>query len=228
MNGKIISLIILVVILIIFFFLACSCTPTQEDKEDLSLFLRATRFIDSDHPGIVKKALELTKDCDTEDEKVKALFEFVRDSSNDKRCESFIASEILECGGNSCRQRSILLAALCRAVGIPARLHLQRVTIRDWKTEEGEIIKNYTFAHGITGVFLINAWRLYESVGNKDKWIIWTQDEKRGSEMPVEFYPDRDCLFQADEKIIIETLPVNFADRTEKMIELIERIDSGQ
>ncbi len=228
MNSKIIPIIILVIIIILFLFLAYSCIPAQEDKEDLSLFLRATRFIDSDHPGIAKKALELTKDCNTEDEKAKALYEFVRDSYNDSRCESFIASEVLECGGNSCRQRSILLAALCRTVGIPARLHLQRVTIKDWKTEDGEIIKNYTFAHGITGIYLVGRWSLYESVGNEDKWIIWTQDEKRGSEMPIEFFPDRDCLFQPDEKIIIETLPVNFPDRTEEMIELIEKIDSGQ
>ena len=90
------------------------------------------------------------------------------------------------------------------------------------------INKNFTFAHGITGIYLIGAWRLYESVGNRDKWIIWTQDEKRGSEMPIEFYPDRDCLFKPDEKIIIETLPVYFADRTEEMIELIKKIDLGQ
>jgi hypothetical protein len=228
MNSKIISFIILVIIIILFLFLAYSCIPAQEDKEDLSPFLRATRFIDSNHPRVVKKALELTNDCETEDEKVRALFEFVRDSYNDSKCESFIASEVLECGANSCRQRSILLAALCRAVGIPARLHLQRVTIKDWKAEDGEIIENLTFAHGITGIHLIGTWRLYESVGNKDKWIIWTQDEKRGSEMPVEFYADRDCLFQPDEKIIIETLAVNFADRTEEMIELIEKIDSAQ
>lgn len=226
MNSKVISIVILVIILILFLFLAYSCTPAPEDKEDLSEFLRATHIIDSNHPRIVKKASELTKDCQIDVLKAKALFEFVRDSYNDNRCESFIASEVLECGGNSCRQRSILLAALCRAVGVPARLHLQKVTIKNWKKGDGEIIENYTFAHGIVGIFLSEAWHLYESVGNKDKWIVWTQDEERGSEMPIEFYPDRDCLFQADEKIIIETLPVYFADRTKEMTDLIEKIDS--
>jgi len=46
--------------------------------------------------------------------------------------------------------------------------------------------------------------------------------------MPVPFFPDRDCLFKPDERIIIETLPVFFADRTKEMVELIEKIDSGK
>lgn len=190
-------------------------------------FLTSTHFIDSDNSEIASKAKALTKGCRSDVEKARMLFEFVRDSYNKNQCESFIASEILECGGNSCRQRSILLAALCRAVGLPARLHLQKVTIRNWKDRNGNII-DISFAHGITGIFLKGEWHLFESVGNREKWLIWTQDEKRGSEMPVEFFPDRDCLFQPDEKIIIETLPVYFADRTEEMIKLIEKIDSGE
>lgn len=199
----------------------------QQEKEELSQFLKSTRFIDSDSPKIFKKAVDLTKDCKNNIKKAKALFEFVRDSYNDNGCESFIASEVLECGGNSCRRRSILLAALCRAVGIPARLHLQKVTIKSWEKEDGSI-EDITFAHGLTGIFLNGTWHLYESVGNRDKWIIWTQDEKRGSEMPVKFCPDSHSLFKSDEKIIIETLPVYFADRTKEMIELIEKIDSGK
>jgi len=65
-------------------------------------------------------------------------------------------------------------------------------------------------------------------VGNRAKWLVWTQDERRASEMPVPFFPDRDCLFKPDERIIIETLPVFFADRTKEMVELIEKIDSGK
>lgn len=199
----------------------------EQNKEDLKEFLISTSFVDSDNSKIINKANALTEGCRTDVEKARVIFEFVRDSYNTNQCESFIASEILECGGNSCRQRSILLAALCRAAGIPARLHLQKVTIKDWKDRNGNIM-DISFAHGITGIYLNGKWHLYESVGNKDKWIIWTQDEKRGLEMPVEFFPDRDCLFQPDEKIIIETLPVYFSDRTEEMITLMERIDSGK
>lgn len=196
-------------------------------RKSLSEFLRPTTFIDSDNPKIRKKTRELTRSCESEIEKARRVFEFVRDSYNDNPCESFMASDILECGGNLCRQRSILLAALCRAAGIPARLHLQKVTIKNWRHPDGQV-KDVTFAHGLTGIYLNGRWHIYEPVGNRDKWIVWTQDEKRGSEMPVKFRPDRDCLFKSDDKVAIETLPVSFADRTIEMIEMIERIDSGK
>jgi len=199
----------------------------QQNKSDLTRFLKSTHFIDSNNPKIIAKAKELTIGCKTDAEKTKALFEFVRDSHNSNRCESFIASEVLECGGNSCRQRSIFLAALCRAVGIPSRLHLQKVTLKNWKNEDGTI-GDITFAHGLTGIYINGNWHLYESVGNKKKWVIWTQDEQRASEMPAKFYPNRDCLFKPDKKIIIETLPIYFADRTKEMINLIKKIDNGK
>lgn len=97
--------------------------------------------------------------------------------------------------------------------------------MENWKKSDG-VVNDVTFAHGITGIFFNGNWHLYEVVGNRDKWIGWTQDEKRGLEMPVEFYPDRDCLFQQDEKIIIEILPIYFADRTEEVVGLIEKIDN--
>jgi transglutaminase-like putative cysteine protease len=199
-------------------------TQAQQNNEDLSEFLKSTHFIDSDNPIIIAKAKELTKGCTTETEKARALFEFVRDSYNDNPCASYIASETLECGGNSCRRRSILLTALCRAAGIPARLHLQKVTIKNWKNEDGTT-QDLTFAHGLTGIYINGNWHLYESVGNVDKWIIWVQDENRASEVPVKFHPDQDCLFPLDGKILIETLPIHFADRREEMIKLIEKID---
>jgi hypothetical protein len=199
----------------------------QQDKDDLSRFLQPTKFIDCNNLKIIAKAKELTKDCTTDVKKARALFEFVRDTNNDNICESFVASDVLACGGNSCRKRSILLAALCRAVGIPARLHLQKVTIKNRKMEDGTV-QDVTFAHGITGIFFQEKWRLFESVGNAEKWLIWTQDESRASEAPVEFQADRDCLFPSDNKILLETLPVHFADRTQEMIELIEKIDKGE
>jgi hypothetical protein len=196
-------------------------------KKGLSEFLRPTTCIDSDNPKIRKKTRELTRNCKNEMEKTRILFEFVRDSYTGNSCESFVASEILDCGGNLCRQRSILLAALCRAARIPARLHLQKVTVRNWKHPDGHVA-DITFAHGLTGIYLKGRWHLYEPVGNRDKWMAWTQDERRGSEMPVKFRPGRDCLFKSDEKIVIQTLPVSFADRTSEMVEMIEIIGTGR
>lgn len=200
--------------------------PASDTGEDLSPFLAPAKFINSDHPVIMKKAQELTAGCSSTEEKAEKLFEFVRDTYTTGDCPSFVASEVLKCGGNSCRQRSILLAALCRAAGIPARLHLQKVTLKNWRQEDGTVIADNVFAHGITGMFLRGRWLLYETVGNGEKWRVWTQDEARVKEMPVPFSAKRDCLFQADDRILIETLPEFFADRTPELISLIERIDN--
>jgi len=97
---------------LVIFFLFFLCGFSPQAKEDLSEFLKPKHFIDSNNPKIIAKATELTKGCKTEAEKVKELFEFVRDTNNDNICESFVASDVLECGGNSCRKRSILLTAL--------------------------------------------------------------------------------------------------------------------
>ncbi len=212
----------------VFCALALNGAPTMAVEEDLSPFLAPAKFIDSGHPAIVNMAKDLTAGCVSAEEKARRLFEFVRDSYTTDECPSFVASEVLKCGGNSCRQRSILLAALCRAAGIPARLHLQKVTLKNWRQEDGTVIADYIFAHGITGIHLRGRWLLYETVGNGEKWRVWTQDEARVKEMPVPFSAERDCLFKADDRILIETLPVFFADRTPELISLIERIDGGK
>jgi hypothetical protein len=188
-------------------------------------FLKPTRYVDSDHPAIRDKAKELTKDCTTDVKKAKALYEYVRDSNNNKPCSTLVASEVLACEGNSCRGRSILLTALCRAVGIPARLHYQKVSIKGWKDPRDGGEKDIVFAHGLAGIYLDGDWHLYEVVGNREKWVQWTGDEGRASEMPVEFHPDRDCLFRLEGNMRGEILPVYFADWGEEIEKLIEEID---
>ncbi len=39
-------------------------------------------------------------------------------------------------------------------------------------------------------------------------WIVWTQEEGRGGEMPLSFFADGDCLY-----------------RTEELVALIKKID---
>jgi|GEM_PF-1503425 len=201
-------------------------TINSSANENINIYLKPGIYINSSHPEIIEKAKEITKSCKTDIERAKSLYEYVRDSNNDNECNTFKASEILKCGGNLCYERAILLAALCRAAGIPARLRLQIVTLKEWKKEDGTIIEG-SFAHGITGIKLKNKWHLYEAVGNREKWIIWTQDETRGSEMPVLFYADRDCLFPYDDKVVLEeTIPNVFNDWTEEVEKEIEKVNS--
>ena len=189
-----------------------SCSSVGEQREDLSIFLKPTRYIDSDHPDIVAKATELTKDCETEVEKAKALYEYVRDSHNMEDMEySLLASKTLKNGGRGCFDSAVLLATLCRSVGIPARLHIQKVTLKNRRQEKGEWVDS-VFLHGIIGIYINGEWHLYDTDGFPWKWVFWARDEWRASEMPLEFYPDGNCLFRSIDKAIFETLPVYFVD----------------
>ena len=200
--------------------------PTLLNAEEAGLapYLVATATIDSDNPRIVETARRLTKDRSSPIEQVRALYEFVRDGNTEADCASFTASATLECGGNSCYQRSILLAALARAAGFPSRLHLQRVTIKAWRNGDRPP-RDIVFAHGITGILLDGRWRLLEVVGNPRKWVLWTGNPRRAGEMPLPFSVEDDTLLPSDERITIETLPEFFADRSPEMVALIESLN---
>lgn len=196
-------------------------------KEDLSQYLKSTAYIDSDNPKIAQKAAELTKGCNSDIEKARVLYEFVRDSYTKDVVHFFAASEVLDRGGNLCYQRSTLLAALCRAAGIPARLHLQKVSVKDWCSPGDSQIRDITFAHGLVGLYLGGTWNFYESTGNSYKWFQLTGDEGEAAEMVVRFDPDKDCLFDMSKnpRVTGELLSVHFADWTDELEEIIEQMN---
>ena len=92
-------------------------------------YLKPTRTIDCESGPIREKAGELI--CGVEDtpEKARRVFYFVRDQTKYTMfgdflsLESYIASEILKKGEGYCVQKAVLLVALARASGIPARLY---------------------------------------------------------------------------------------------------------
>jgi hypothetical protein len=207
--------------IILISYLAVQGRASAEKPEATQPYLVATPTIDSDHPSIVATARRLTADRSSPVEQVRALYEFVRDGNTEGACASFTASVVLGCGGNSCYQRAVLLAALGRAAGFPTRLHLQRIEIKGFRSGD-KPPRDIVFAHGITGILVEGRWRLLEVVGNPRKWALWTGDPQRASEMPLPFLPHADTLLPSDERIKIETLPVSFADRTPEMVALIE------
>lgn len=190
-------------------------------KDECTLFLKPTKYIDSDNVEIKKKTEALIKGCITDAEKAKSLFRFVRDSYTTSGWEGRTAGETLSKGGNSCFSRSILLIALCRAAGIPARLHVQKMVIKSFNNNGN--IKDLTFLHGIAGIYINGNWRLYELVGNKDKWNVWTQGQGIVPPFPLRFDPDNDCLLFSNDKIVFETLPVYLSDWSEEKIKRIKQ-----
>ena len=136
--------------------------------EDKKAYLDSSPTIDCNHPTINKKSLSLTKSCQTEIEKVKCLFEFVRDeishSFDIQNSEvTYVASDVLEKGHGICFSKSHLLAAMVRSVGIPAGFCYQKL-IFDEKSD-----KPYFILHGLNAIYLniYKRWIRLDARGNK-------------------------------------------------------------
>ena len=90
--------------------------------------LKPTTAIDCGARSIKEKTQGLTKRQREITEKAKCLFYFVRDEIKYNMylphylLEHFQASRTLDRGEGYCVQKAVLLAALARAIGIPARL----------------------------------------------------------------------------------------------------------
>ena len=96
---------------------------------DLEQYLQPTVFFDFHKPKVKNKAIEITKDFETNKEKAISLFYWIRDKINYKQSFSltkstFKASTNLRRGYGFCVSKAVLLSTLARAVDIPARIHL--------------------------------------------------------------------------------------------------------
>ena len=103
----------------------------KPESDNLSDYLLPTHTIDSEHPSIRGQAEEIIGELADELEQGKALFEWVRDTiphSYDiqTRRVTCKASQVLAEGTGICYAKSHLLAAMSRAVGIPAGLCYQQ------------------------------------------------------------------------------------------------------
>ena len=102
---------------------------------EMDEYLRCTETIDCDSGAIIERARSLTEGMQTDREKAVALYYFVRDEIRHNPYaplhdrDRYRASATLEAGNGFCQLKSILLVALCRALGIPARLGF--VDVRD-------------------------------------------------------------------------------------------------
>lgn len=131
----------------------------------LQPYLAASRNIDLDHPEVAAAARRLAQGRSSEQDIVRACFEFVRDEvrhSVDFRCNPVTvqASEVLRHETGFCYAKSHLLAALLRANGIPAGLCYQRLAT-------GDPHAPYCL-HGLNAVWLKeHGWYRLDPRGNK-------------------------------------------------------------
>jgi hypothetical protein len=119
--------------------------------------------IDSDHPHLLEQVRGLTG---SEGELAQQLFRFVRDEIRydftpvlDGR-DCWRASATLERRKGFCQQKAVLLAALCRAVGIPSAICFQH--IRDHKLLDARFTAQLPGGiiafHGLAALWLEGRW----------------------------------------------------------------------
>lgn len=168
----------------------------ENNATELAKYLQSGEYIDSDHPAIQRLAKVIT-DKETDDlVKAVKIYYTVRDRWRyypydiSFKPDSMRASVILEKSSGHCLDKAIVMIALLRAAGIPARLGLAKV-------------KNHIAAERMVEVF--NTDELvphgYVDVWLKGKWVKATPAfnqslcQKLGV-ATLEFDGTKDSLFQ--------------------------------
>ncbi len=127
--------------------------------------LAATPLVDSDHPA-VQAFVQQHAPAGTDTERAVALYDAVRDGFRydpyrlDLSPAGMRASAVLSLGYGWCVTKSALLAAACRAAGIPARLGFADVCNHLSTERMRATMKTDVFIwHGYTDIWLEGAWR---------------------------------------------------------------------
>ena len=164
-------------------------------KEDLEPYLQPANYVDSDHPSVINFARRATSNNGTALEKCVRIYYAVRDDfRNDPYSVEMTklgmkGSTVLERGNGFCITKSALMAATCRAVGIPARLGFADVRNHLASQRMIELMGTDLFVyHGFVEVFLDDRWIKATPVFNLSLC------EKFGT-LPLEFDGQSDSIF---------------------------------
>jgi transglutaminase-like putative cysteine protease len=127
--------------------------------------LAPTALVDSDHPAVQAFAAEHARGATARDRAV-ALYYAVRDGFRydpyriDLSPEGMRASSVIALGHGWCVPKAALLAAACRAAGIPARLGYADVRNHLSTERMRQTLKSDLYVwHGYTDVWIDGAWR---------------------------------------------------------------------
>ncbi|QXJ37034.1 transglutaminase-like domain-containing protein [Saccharococcus caldoxylosilyticus] len=185
------------------------------EAANLMDYLEELDVVDFSHPFIQKKTNELFHEEQSEIEKAKIAFEFVRDEishswdiqSTRVTCK---ASEVLFYKEGICYAKANLLAALLRSQGIPTGFCYQRLMLFDTPD------KGYSL-HALNGVFLksLNRWIRLDARGNKPG-------------VQAEFSIDKEILaFPVQEEFDEKDFPIIYTKPNPKTISVLkEHIDA--
>lgn len=134
-------------------------------NEKVGQYLESTTIINCDNKAVQEKAQEVAKGKEGAIEKAKSLFRYVRDEIKYNPYlprylpEHFRASNTLARKEGFCVQKAVLLVALSRAVGIPARLGFAVIRNHLLPEKVAEMLKtNVLPDHGYTELYINGKW----------------------------------------------------------------------
>jgi hypothetical protein len=103
----------------------------KTDPEDLSAFLKATPYIQADHPKIRQQAARIVRPTDPDGVKADKLLAWVYKNLEKRPVLSVPnALETMENQMGDCNEHAVLLAALARSTGVPAEVEAGVVYLR--------------------------------------------------------------------------------------------------
>ncbi|MCB2100800.1 MAG: transglutaminase family protein [Rhodobacterales bacterium] len=133
--------------------------------EDLAPFLRPGRFVDSDHPDVVAFAHQHAAGTATDRDRVVALYYAVRDQVRYDpyvpyaEADTYRASAMIRRGRGFCIPKAALLAAVCRVVGLPARVGYADVRNHLSTPRLSRMVGGDVYCwHGYTETWVDGAW----------------------------------------------------------------------
>lgn len=150
----------------------------------MDIFLRETEYIDFSSPLIVKKAEQLFNHSQSDVEKVRIAYEFVRDEiphSFDINAKVITskASDVIKYRTGICHAKANLLAALLRSQGIRAGFCFQHLTLAD-DDSMGYCV------HAFNAVYINNRWVKIDTSANINE-----ENAQFSLEEPILAFPNR-------------------------------------
>lgn len=137
---------------------------TVRDAATVEAYARPGALIDSDHPEIVAWARRVAGEG-SDREKALRLYYAVRDDvrydpyNTPMKAEAYRASTTLRAGHGYCVNKAGLMAAVCRAVGLPARVGYADVRNHMTTRRLSELMGcDVFYYHGYTEVWLDGRW----------------------------------------------------------------------
>lgn len=97
---------------------------------ELCMKTEIKNLADYDNPIVKNKAIRLTKCCEKVEDKIAALFYYVRDDIKFQlpvELDFVPASRTIKYGYGVCNNKTILFLALCKAIGIESRIHFSLI-----------------------------------------------------------------------------------------------------